>query len=80
MLSLYAGSSAVHLRRFHQAVGILEAAKGVVGLGRSRLKALWWEGQLVMVLLYVRRHGKMLELIDHALNMISLGVETKIAV
>ena len=55
MFSLYTSSSAVYLGRFHQAVGILEAAKRAAELGQNRFKILWWEGQLAMVLLYMRR-------------------------
>ena len=80
MFSLYTSSSAVYLGRFHQAVGILEAAKRAAELGQNRFKILWWEGQLAMVLLYMRRHEEALELIDHVLSMVNPETETKIAV
>lgn len=80
MFSLYTSSSAVYLGRFHQAVGILEAAKRAAALGQNRFKILWWEAQLAMVLLYMRRHEEALELIDHVLGMVNPESETKIAV
>lgn len=80
MFSLYTSSSAVYLGRFHQAIGILEAAKRAATLGQNRFKVLWWEAQLAMVLLYMRRHEEALELIDHVLSMVNPETETKIAV
>lgn len=80
MFSLYTSSSAVYLGRFHQAIGILEAAKRAAELSQNRFKTLWWEGQLAMVLLYMRRPEEALELINHVLSMVNPETETKIAV
>ena len=78
MFPLYTSSSALYLGRFHQAVGILEAARRAAELRQNRFKTLWWEAQLAMVLLYMNRCEEALELFDHVIAEANPESETKI--
>ncbi len=78
MFSLYTSSSALYLGRFHQSVGILESARRTSELKHDRFKALWWEAQLAMVLLYMNQCDAALELIDHVVAAANPESETKI--
>ena len=78
MFSLYTSSSALYLNRFHQSVGILEAARRSASLHNHRFKTMWWEAQLAMVLLYMNKYEEALELINNVIHEADPKSETKI--
>ena len=78
MFSLYTSSSALYLNRFHQSVGILEAARRSASLNNHRFKTMWWEAQLAMVLLYMNKNEEALELINNVIHEADPKSETKI--
>lgn len=78
MFSLYTSSSALYLNRFHQSVGILEAARRSASLNNNRFKTMWWEAQLAMVLLYMNKCEEALELINNVIHEADPKSETKI--